>query len=88
MDRSDPEATVLFGGGDDVIDVAPVADVFPFPDSPRGFAGEQDETKESAPNVQDGGYDPTRHVAYNGEDEDVLRREQEGDWEDPDHPIP
>ncbi|WP_291478443.1 hypothetical protein [Corynebacterium sp.] len=53
MDRSDPEATVLFGGGDDVIDVAPVADVFPFPDSPRSFNGEQAEPDETTPSVRD-----------------------------------
>jgi hypothetical protein len=52
MDRSDPEATVLFGGGDDVIDVAPGADVFPFPDSPRGFDGEQGESGETTPSVR------------------------------------
>ncbi|WP_158026041.1 hypothetical protein [Corynebacterium sp. CNJ-954] len=56
--------------------------------SPQGFGGEQELSDESTPDVQDGGYDPLRHVAYGGEDEDQLRRQQEGDWEDPDHPIP
>lgn len=56
--RSDPEARVLFGGGEDVIDIdddAPDAEVFDFPrDTPDGASDEQQEPEESTPNVRSG----------------------------------
>lgn len=59
MNRSDPEATVLFGGGEDVIDVSPVADVFPFPSStPDGTKPDQRDDTETTPSVR-----PTEYVA-------------------------
>lgn len=62
---------------------SPLATVTEFPGTPQASAGEQGEPENATPNVLSGGYDPSRHAAYNGEDEDTLRRQEEGDWTDP-----
>lgn len=66
-----------------------VAEVVPLhATTPGTSSDEQEEGEENTPDVQVGGYDPLHHVANSAPDEDRLRKEQEGDWEDPDHPIP
>lgn len=47
--------------------------------TPQGSDSEQGEPEKTTPTVQGGGYDPSRHVAYSGEDEDKLRKQEEGD---------
>jgi hypothetical protein len=54
----------------------------------RRSAKSNDRGQDDTPDEHTGGYDPLRHVAYNGMDEDKLRETAEHgedyDWTDPD----
>lgn len=80
MRRSDPEATYLFGLDQEVINPNMDSDgnVLPFPpESTTAADQEQGTDEDTTPSVRTEGYDPLRHVAYSGEDEDEQRRRQE-----------
>ena len=48
------------------------------PESTTAADPEQGTDEDTTPPVRTEGYDPLRHVAYSGEDEDEMRRSQEG----------
>lgn len=48
------------------------------PESTTAATTEQGTDEDTTPPVRTKGYDPLRHVAYSGEDEDEMRRSQEG----------
>jgi hypothetical protein len=47
------------------------------PESTTAATTEQGTDEDTTPSVRTEGYDPLRHVAYSGEDEDEQRRRQE-----------
>lgn len=78
--RSDMEATGMFGKSVGIINPRRVDNVIPLQSN--------SDREEGTPTVEPIIYDPLQDVAYGGEDEDALRKKLEGDWTDPDHPIP